>query len=270
MGHIEGPHLLAQEWVDKNWQISVSRRELSKDFKNHWHEYFEIEIILSGSGRQVLNGKEYPMLRGSAYLLRPTDFHEIRVDSKMELYNVVFSAGLLSDELLQVILNEDNNMFVNVDQMQFEEVTAIAKLMYNEFGSGNAYKKQYMHNLLECLFIWMLRRMDIPHPQKEEPLKTPVQKAILYMHLNFKDSPTLTETAREINLNPNYFSEMFRKATGQTYISYLTTLKLNYAKKLLRSSGLSVTEICFASGFNSMSNFLKVFKERHGKSPTSF
>lgn len=55
---------------------------------------------------------------------------------------------------------------------------------------------------------------------------------------------------------------MFRKYTGKTYSEYLTELKLDYSKKLLLTTDLSITDICFSSGFSSVSNFLKAFKQK--------
>ena len=54
---------------------------------------------------------------------------------------------------------------------------------------------------------------------------------------------------------------------GKTYKEYMNALKLDYAKKLVVTSNAPVKEICFASGFNSLTNFLKAFKEHFGMSP---
>ena len=61
MEYIEFSRLLSEDWVDKEWKLSVEKRILAYDFKHHWHDFFEIELVLNGQGRQILNGNEYSL-----------------------------------------------------------------------------------------------------------------------------------------------------------------------------------------------------------------
>ena len=79
----------------------------------------------------------------------------------------------------------------------------------------------------------------------------------------------MADAAKISGFNMNYFSSLFHKTTGKTYKEYLNDLKLEYAKKLVLSNHLSISEICFASGFNSLPNFLKNFKAHYSTSPGS-
>ena len=63
---------------------------------------------------------------------------------------------------------------------------------------------------------------------------------------------------------------MQQEETGVGYSEYLNKRKLKYAKQLLKTSSLSVTEICYASGFTSLSNFIRVFKEKTGETPSQY
>ena len=94
-----------------------------------------------------------------------------------------------------------------------------------------------------------------------------MKKALLYLHGHFRENPTLTEMARLFGFNTNYFSSRFHQYTGKTFKNYLNLLKLEYAKKLLLSGDLSVTEIGYAAGFTSLPNFLRCFKTHFGMSP---
>lgn len=59
-----------------NRHITV-QRHISLTYPLHWHNYFEIEIIVEGAGAYIFNGKSYPISKGDAFLLTPVDFHEI-------------------------------------------------------------------------------------------------------------------------------------------------------------------------------------------------
>lgn len=89
-----------------NGRFYIEKRTV-RSFLLHAHEYFEIEIIESGTGRLSLNGNEYEISRGSAYLLSPSDFHEIKTDGTLTLWNISFDerkTSLKSDVFLSAPL----------------------------------------------------------------------------------------------------------------------------------------------------------------------
>ena len=53
--------------------IYILRKSVWRDYLTHWHDVCELEFILSGSGRQILNGREYPLHGGCMYMLTPAD-----------------------------------------------------------------------------------------------------------------------------------------------------------------------------------------------------
>ena len=95
-----------------------------------------------------------------------------------------------------------------------------------------------------------------------------MQKVLMYVHHHFREDPSLEEIASVAGLNSGYFSSVFHQFTGKTYKKYITELKMNYAKKLLLSGNLSVTEICYNSGYKTLSHFLREFKKFYGETPT--
>jgi AraC-like DNA-binding protein len=75
--------------------------------------------------------------------------------------------------------------------------------------------------------------------------------------------------ARELSVSPNYLTRAF-KATGQTPMRYLMSVRLGFAAKLLVEQNAKVKEIAFRCGFASSSHFCSVFKRRFGMSPQEF
>ncbi len=261
----ECPRLLIRNRQDAKENLSIRKKQL-KNYDLHWHDCFEIELILSGSAVHELNGKTYNLTPGDIYLLNPTDFHRVKSDGA-EVFNIMFSENLLDDELLQKILNVENNIAFHLSKTEFENATALISQMLTEFKNGEDYSEAYIKNLLECLFIILLRRSTFKQEAESDEKTIGVRKALLYIHSHFRDNPTMAEAAKISGFNKNYFSSLFHKTTGQTYKNYLSLLKLEHAKKLVLSSKISVTEICFASGFNSLPNFLRSFKAHFGISP---
>ena len=75
---------------------------------------------------------------------------------------------------------------------------------------------------------------------------------------------------RLAGLSHSRFSEEFRAAFGVTVVRYIQTQRIKRARRLLRSTTMSVTEVAFASGFGASSLFNTVFKKDIGVSPTQF
>lgn len=75
--------------INPDDHISVEKRSLAA-FLLHAHEYYELEVIESGSGTLLLNGKKHQISRGSLYMLSPADFHEIVTKDRLTLWNISF------------------------------------------------------------------------------------------------------------------------------------------------------------------------------------
>ena len=81
---------------------------------------------------------------------------------------------------------------------------------------------------------------------------------------------SLTKIAISVNMSANYLSEKFKKVTGVNFVDYVGEMRIAKARDLLRNSNLRVSEIAFAVGFQSLSQFNRIFKKFTRKSPTQF
>ena len=81
---------------------------------------------------------------------------------------------------------------------------------------------------------------------------------------------SLDDVSREINISPYYFSKVFKEATGQNFIDYLTGLRIDKAKELLETTDMSMKEICVEVGYSNPNYFSRIFKKIVGVSPTEY
>lgn len=241
----------------------VIRKKFLKNYPLHWHDCFELELILSGSATQILNGKKYELQPGDIYLLNPTDFHEFTINEETEIINVMIADDIIDEKLLYGFLKSDKNVLYRLDEEEFTNIKFLLELAINEFNKGETGFYRYTKNIIECLFISLMRKNDIYSSSDNDIPDNAVHKALLYMHGHFRENPSMEDVAKLCGFNSSYFSALFHKTTLSTYKEYITNLKLEYAKKLALSSNLSVTEICFSSGFNSLSHFLREYKNKY-------
>lgn len=81
---------------------------------------------------------------------------------------------------------------------------------------------------------------------------------------------SLTRVAKAAETSANYLSEKFKEAVGINFVKYVARARYEKAAALLRDADLRVSEIAFAAGFQSLSQFNRVFKKFSGKSPTEY
>ena len=257
--------ILVEDIKNSREKLLIRKKKLH-DYDLHWHDCFEIELILDGEASQILNGEEYSLYPGDIYMLNPTDFHSVK-SKNATVYNLMFGDGILDKDFLQKIMEINTPLLFHLDEKEFSNAKILIGQMLEEFEKDENYSDTYIKNILECLFILILRktkfRFDISSAEYDHNL----QKALLYIHSHFRENPTMTSVAEYAGFNYNYFSGLFKSVTGKAYKEYLTALRLDYAKKLVISSNIPITEICYASGFNSLTNFLRVFKLQYKISP---
>ena len=93
-------------------------------------------------------------------------------------------------------------------------------------------------------------------------------KDFINTHIN--DALRLEQLANLVGMTPTAFSRFFKLRTGKTLSEYIVDIRLGQAARLLVDTADSVSEICWNCGFNTLSNFNRLFRKRKGCSPTEF
>lgn len=97
-----------------------------------------------------------------------------------------------------------------------------------------------------------------------------IWKARKYIEEHAGEELSLTKVANVVNMNANYLSEKFKEVTGTNFVEYVARIRFANACALLRNPGLRISDVAFAVGFESLSQFNRVFKRFSGKSPTEY
>ncbi|GGD53332.1 response regulator transcription factor [Paenibacillus nasutitermitis] len=92
-----------------------------------------------------------------------------------------------------------------------------------------------------------------------------------YIGKNYSDqSLKLEALSKIVHMNANYLSDLFKEVTGENYLAYLTSVRMNHAKKLLRETHLKTYEIGDQIGYSSAKYFCKLFRQQFGMTPTDY
>ena len=133
-------------------------------------------------------------------------------------------------------------------------------------------KKQYA-SILRLLTIFaqhlstLSNQLSVTEASAEVPAVT---KARLFIAEHQGDELSLTQVASAVNMSAFYFCKTFKKATGMTFTDYLARVRIEKVKNLLLNPHKRVSEAAYEAGFQSLSQFNRVFRRIAGESPTVY
>ena len=134
-----------------------------------------------------------------------------------------------------------------------------------EFLTRPPYYRENISAMVKLCLVELLRNASTGEiPQR-------IGQVMQYVAANYADSSlTVQKIAGEFGYHPNYISQMFKESTNKTLRDYLTHYRIRMAKNLLRTTELDVGTIGWKCGFNSVSYFIKVFRQHTGMTPHKF
>jgi AraC-like DNA-binding protein/mannose-6-phosphate isomerase-like protein (cupin superfamily) len=236
----------------------------------HWHDYYELSLVLDGEAEHVVNGRRHHLGPGSAFLLSPADVHEIRATGPAPLacFNTVIDPALVEGHLADLgSLGLDGFPWLVDDFADARPDFARLQRESEEPRTGSA---QVTAAIVACLLVELARRRGADEPGREPAVgpDADLRAAVLHVDRHFRESLTLAEVAAVAHLSPNWFSERFRQHAGVSFQAYLQERRLRFARSLLASTSLPVGEVCHAAGFGSLSHFGRAYRRRYGVAPS--
>jgi AraC-like DNA-binding protein len=241
-------------------------------FPQHWHDCFEILFVCRGGMFVSVNDTLYEAVDGALVMINSNAIHgflESRPgtvyqgfqfditffdESFINLRDIIFQNPVLNKNLIKDAVHERMRRLLHEISREYHDKTV-------------GYQLAVKSKLYE-LMLMILREAPRRYPEISS-LRT---RQILTFVLKNADDPDLTleEAATALKLNKFYFSHFFKKKTGQSFHSYLTKTRVNFAKHYLTESEMPVTDIAFNSGFNSLQTFNRVFKTQTGFTPRDY
>ncbi|MDO4340061.1 MAG: response regulator [Eubacteriales bacterium] len=185
-----------------------------------------------------------------------------------KIFRKVNADEALSPENLQVLTI--NLILFGIRKMPFMQ------LQINEYLGKNILSLENItrFNTMEQLKNWIINVIcgmnDLMMEQNLPEKRDVVKEVREYINKNFSQDISLADISEKFFINPYYFSQLFKKKTGETYQSYLTGIRIARAKKLLKETDLKIYEISEMIGYKDVNHFSRVFEKREGMKPSSY
>ena len=258
--------------------FSVRNDTVNYFFKElHFHPELELVHIKKGSGTQFIGNHIQHFKAGDMILVGPDIPHLWKCDEQYFVENSKLKAEATVIHFLPAALGEDffnlpeNNILqklftkaklgLSVHQKTKELIVQLLSQILNSSGTKKIIiLLEILNTLAESKDIRSINKKDILLLQTEkEPDR--MNNILQYMLNNFQKNIDLNKIASIANLSPNAFCRYFKLRTNKTYSSFLIEIRITHACKLLTETTLSVSDVCYQSGFNNFSNFNRPFKK---------
>lgn len=272
--------------LDKEFPFQISEVELNPANSHpgtwHWHSYFEITWVLEGRGNYFVNGQEYTMEKDDIIIFNNVEPHGWKLlGGNMKLLVMIFSPEFVAEkisvfdtEYLKPFVERGSNFKNRVghEETVNGEIRTSIREIYQEWNDRKeGYPLMIKANVLRILTMLIRAYQDETKSgemlkEKKNAMKR-LEQAFTYINAHYCEKITLEEVASSVYMSSNYFSSYFRKVTNISFSDYVTRLRVNRARELLREDGANVTEIAMECGFNNISNFYRLYKKHMGKTP---
>lgn len=145
--------------------------------------------------------------------------------------------------------------------------TSIQPLDDQQIYSINSIYRNQTNQLFINVCLQLIEKIKAIRKGNE---KDPIEMAKQYILEHIDKDLSLEDVANKLGFNPSYFSQIFKQKTGQTFVKYRTTLRMEKAKEILLRHDVRIIDIPFMIGLNDHPHFTKTFKEYTGYTPSGY
>lgn len=250
----------------------------------HFHNEYEILYVIDGSGTSFVADSIEEFHSGDLVFLGSNlphfwksdeSFHG--KDKKVEYLVVQFPNHFFNEAIsdypeFQLIKNllERSSRGIRFSPEFSDKISGKLKQLFNESG----FKKTIL--LLELLQElartekYKLLAGELYQYQNHDFTSDRLTKVMHYLNSSYLRKIELGKVAEVANLHPSAFCRYFKEKSGKSLSEFVNDMRISYACRLIIEDKMSISQICFESGFNNISNFNRTFKKQTGFTPSNY
>lgn len=248
----------------------------------HWHEELEFVYAVSGTMQVRIPSETFHLQAGDVLLINANMLHYAIAEPACHLRSLVFHPLLVEGSADAVFATRYVRPVLSCPSFTGLLVpTADREMLAGYFNAAHAalandapgYEFTVRENLSHiCLYLYnTLAPESEPQSGSLTQDNLRVRQMLAYMHVHYAENITLADIAREADVSERECLRCFQKTIQQSPIQYLLKYRITQgAGMLVHSPGESIQEIASHCGFDSQSNFAKMFKRYYGRTPREY
>jgi AraC-like DNA-binding protein len=254
-------------------------------FDNHWHfhQEYQLFLVLEGKGTRFIGDQMKPFREFDLVFTGPNLPHLWRNDtvyfeknSALSTHGIViyFGEDFLGNTLLgkdefetiRLLLHKSLRGLEIVGKTNYILRPMMKELVHSQGLGSVLLLLQILKIIAESEECEAITKVGYINNNKESE-KDRMRNVYEFVTENFSRKIQLSEMASLANMSESAFSRYFKSRMNKPFSEFLADIRISHACKLLHEMDINISEICYESGFNTLSNFNKQFKERMGVTP---
>ena len=224
----------------------------------HTHDVWEIILNYKGESDDIIGGESFHLDTRSLVCIPPNVLHEKRAENGFCDFAILCKSLALPDNGRATVISDDSE----------GSAAALINIINTVYHKKEEGYKEICENLFSALEQMILT-------ESAHKKKAPIVEELINIMVNEFNNPdfSLATLSEKSGYCSDHVRRIFRRDTGMTTLEYLTSLRINSAKKLLRenrSFGYTVAQISVMSGFDDIGYFSRVFRKKTGLSPSEY
>ena len=269
--------------VPSNHSINTRKVVLSADpSKIHVHSNFELIYIISGRGKRIVGHNISEFSEGELMLLPPNIPHcwyilDNEQNETPKAYVTHFNEKVTSMDFSNIPeLEMVVGLFKSAQKgilFKGEKTVKVGNILKRMVSLKGLERYIELMKVIQIL-ITIEDRVYLIHPISPSNLFNKkndlINKVYRYIYTNVRNGISLKEAADLVFKEPATFCKFFKSLTNQTFMDYVTKVRIGIAVKLLVETKMQITEICYECGYNNLANFHYYFKLIMNKTPSEY
>lgn len=259
----------------------------------HFHEFYEINIVLNGTGIHHIEDNMYKVEKGSVFVIPPKIYHGYQNLVGLEVYHILINSkytaryatelecmnGYLNLFNIDPIIrsNTEYSFFLTLDEAELKFITELTEILEKiKSASESDYKDDYdllMNsmglNIIETLCLYYEKQRSEGNKKYTKRYKS-IADNVQFICNNYDKKLTLKILADNINMSTSAYIKLFNKVFKIPPMQYVANYRLSKAKSMLENTDLTITEIAQRTGFYDSAHLNKIFLSVEKTSPTEY
>ncbi len=252
-------------------------------FPEHTHDYWELVIVLAGSGLHTAEGHSYPLRAGDVFVIKKGQCHRFNECRDLEMVNIGFDRRIVGDRGMEEIpgmtalvdtepavrTSDGFAAKLHLSPVQLEEIVDLLRTIEHERSERRPGCGVVFRSVFERMLVLLARcysAADFPAGRE----LTRLTACASLIERNYSSRVDMARLATEHGYSHSRFRREFRRVFGLTPLQYLRRQRLDKATELLRTTERTVSEIGYACGFEDSNYFSRVFRKEMGSAPRNY
>lgn len=263
-----------------NSKIRLYMNSETENYPLHWHTPIEIIMPITNDYTAIVSGEHIHLLTNDILFICPGVLHalkappsgnrlilQIEISMLRQLPEIESLLGLISP--IYVISSQDTSPL-------HDHIRSLLLNIYNEYTNNHILSSTYIYSYLLEIFVLIARNYTTnlcsldSNSQKQQEYNEKFIAICNYINNHYTEDLTLDEIAKLSGFSKYHFSRLFKNFANITFYKYLNQKRITHAELLLADPSRNISDIALCCGFQSLSAFMRMFKQIKHCTPTQF